>query len=133
MLRSYNAGPLVRGLLRNPQTHSAHLTVRSSSAIIPQIRTLGTKRPLALTITSFRPVSSTLQCYATKSALPYDKINPTAERKTLEKALEADPEHVSADSAVGSHVFEHAQAQKDKENDDADMLAGIRGDLVSSV
>lgn len=127
MLRSYNARPLVAGIVRSAQ---AQAVAKPSPTLSSQLRFLTTKRPSIPVAATFRSISPSFQHYATKSEPPFDKIDPNVERKNLEKAIKPDPEHVSSDSAVGSHIFEHAQKQKDKENDDADMLLGIRGDIV---
>jgi hypothetical protein len=64
--------------------------------------------------------------YATAAKPPFDKVDKEAERKILEQQLQANPDSVSAGSSV-RHVFEGGSKKGD---DDADMLAGIKQDLV---
>jgi hypothetical protein len=86
------------------------------------------KRPSVMVPGSQRVKSSVLY-YATQSGPPYDKIDPKTENKIAANKLHPDPEAVSGGSSV-RHVFEDSQAPK---TDDADMLAGIRHDVVSSI
>jgi len=86
---------------------------------------LGSKRPRAIIPASLRPGTTPLLRYATAAKPPFDKIDKDAERKILEQQLQADPDSVSTGSSVRP-VFEG----RPNKGDEADMLAGIKQDLV---
>jgi hypothetical protein len=91
-------------------------------------RSLGSKRPRTIPSTPLRLGTTALLRFATAAKPPFDKVDTEAERKTLEKQLQAKPDDVSAGSSVRA-VFEGSPKKGD---DDTDMLAGIKADLVRS-
>jgi len=124
MLRTTTTRPLFKGLAKVPSTRTSYNAAVRNINLTSQIRSLRNKRPRAIITSSFRPGTTSLLQYATKTGPPYDKIDPNAERKVLEKEIEPHPDAVSADSSV-RQVFEPSQ----KGDEDSDMLGGIKADL----
>jgi hypothetical protein len=83
-----------------------------------------TARPLAVG----RPMTLALAHYATKKA-PMDKVNKRAEKKLADMKLKAEPTLVSSSSSVHPVFGEVGMAEE--KNKDADMMAGVKNDLVS--
>ena len=81
-------------------------------------------RPLAIG----KPVTLALARYASQQA-PMDKINKEVESKLGSQKLEAHPETVSSTSSTHP-VFGEVGMPEDQHKDD-DMMAGVKGDLVS--
>lgn len=81
-------------------------------------------RPLAIG----KPVTLALARYASQQA-PMDKINKEVESKLGSEKLEAHPETVSSTSSTHP-VFGEVGMAEDQHKDD-DMMAGVKGDLVS--
>lgn len=75
-------------------------------------------KPLAMSLTRFTSNTRVLQ----------DKIDSKHEKELGAKKLSAHPEYVS--TASSSHPIFGEVATKNKE-DDTDMMAGIRSDVVS--
>jgi hypothetical protein len=74
-------------------------------------------------------MSLALARYATQQA-PMDKINKEVEAKLGNEKLKADPENVSSSSSTHP-VFGEVGMTEDPHKD-ADMMAGVKNDMVSS-
>jgi hypothetical protein len=126
MLRTTTTRPILKGLFKVSSTRSSYNIASSSINATVKTRSLGSRRARAIISTFLRPGPTSVFRYATTAKPPFDKIDTNAERKILEQQLQADPESVSAGSSV-RHVFEGGRRKGD---DDADMLAGIKNDIV---
>ena len=119
----------VRGIpqLLRATTFTPRLHARSASSreYLGQI-----SRPASnkLAISLYKPASTALLRYASTTA-PGDNIDFKREEKIGEKVMKAHPERVSSESSV--HPIMHEVATEDPE-EDVDMMAGIRQDLVST-
>ncbi|KAI9744726.1 MAG: hypothetical protein M1818_001651 [Claussenomyces sp. TS43310] len=114
MLPNTTTRPLLQNLSRLSSVKPTYHSTARSAAIASRIHCLSSRRPRAIVPTSHRPVTVSLVRFATKPGPPFDKINPDAERKILEKEIEAVPEAVSGGSSV-RHVFERSQAPAEEE------------------
>lgn len=93
------------------------------------------RRPSSLALKSHKPVSASLQRYATGAptgaptgpGTPFDHINKKHEEKIAKKGLEPHPDEVSAGSSVRHVMGEEGVEEKER---DVDMLAGVKADLV---
>lgn len=81
-------------------------------------------RPLAIG----KPVTLALARYATQQA-PMDKINKEVETRLGSEKLKADPDTVSSTSSTHP-VFGEVGMSEDQHKD-ADMMAGVKSDMVS--
>lgn len=81
-------------------------------------------RPLAIG----KPMTLALARYATQQA-PMDKINKEVEARLGDEKLKADPENVSSSSSTHP-VFGEVGMAEDPHKD-ADMMAGVKNDMVS--
>ncbi|KAH8596859.1 hypothetical protein B0O99DRAFT_618799 [Bisporella sp. PMI_857] len=121
MLRSSATTSLFKSLSRTPASRSSY------SAASPKVRTVSIpqlsqyKRPQAKLLLPRLATTSLL--YTTKTGPLFNKIDTKLEKKIGESALKPHPEEVSGESSV-RHVFEGRGNQ-----DDADMLTGIKQDL----
>ena len=92
------------------------------------------RRPSRLAINPHKPISAALQRYATTvptgPGTPFDHIDKKHEQEVAKSPLEPHPDEVSVDSSV-RHVFRE-EGVENKE-DDIDMLAGVKSDLVGSM
>jgi hypothetical protein len=127
MLRTTTTRPILNSLLKASTTRSSYNVAASSIKNTIAARSLGSKRPQAISSTPLRLGTTALLRYATAAKPPFDKVDAVAERKTLEQQLQANP-NVSGGSSVRA-VFESSPK---KEDEDADMLGGIKADVVSS-
>jgi len=82
-------------------------------------------RPLAIG----KPVTLALARYASQQA-PMDKINKEVESKLGSEKLKADPDTVSSTSSTHP-VFGEVGMPEDQHKD-ADMMAGVKNDMVSA-
>ena len=128
MLRTTTTRPILKSLFKASTTRSSYNVATSSIKITIAARSLGSKRPQAITSTPLRLGTTALLRYATAAKPPVDKVDAEAERKTLEQQLQANPDNVSAGSSVRA-VFE---ASPKKGDEDTDMLGGIKADVVGS-
>ena len=88
----------------------------------------GLKRPASLALTAYRPISTSLQRYATTTAEPpFEQVDRKHEKAVAKEELELHPEEVSSDSTV--HQVFHEKGVPDEEKEE-DMLAGVYSDLV---
>ena len=119
----------VRGIpqVLRPTTFTPRLHARCASSR----QFLGSvSRPVSskLAISLYKPASTALLRYASTTA-PGDNIDFKREEKFGEKVMKAHPEIVSSESSV--HPITHEVATPDQE-EDVDMMAGIRQDIVST-
>jgi len=128
MLRTITTRPILKGLFRASATRSSYNVATFSMKNTIAARSMESKRPRAITPTYLRLGTTPLLRYATAAKPPYDKVDTEAEQKTLKQQLQANPDDVSTGSSVRA-VFE---ASPKKEDEDADMLGGIKADVVSS-
>lgn len=87
----------------------------------PRIRT-----PFALV--PHKPFSTSLQRYATHPGNPFDKIDKKHEEAVEHEKIVPHPEEVSATSTV--HEVFHEKGVAEEEQDE-DMLAGVKADFVN--
>ncbi|KAI4169348.1 MAG: hypothetical protein LQ343_005741 [Gyalolechia ehrenbergii] len=132
MLRSGPATSLARSAYRLTTSRgsrdASNLAFRTSKHLIARVE--GLKRSRSLALTAYRPLSTSLQRYATTtSEAPYDHIDKKHEKEVANEELEHHPEEVSTTSSV--HQVFHEKGVPDEEKD-VDMLAGIYGDLVGA-
>jgi hypothetical protein len=127
MLRTTAARPILKSLFKVSATRSSYNVTTFSMKNTIAARSMGNKRPRAITLTNLRLGTTPLLRYATAAKPPYDKIDTAAERKTLEQQLQANPDDVSPGSSVRA-VFE---ASPKKGDEDTDMLGGIKAEVVS--
>ena len=130
MYRSGRAASLSPSSLR----HALSTTTRTTSSLArsyllkkqaPQNLVLRKPRTVALTLC--RPLSTSLQRYATHPGNPFDKIDKKHEEALEREELEQHPEEVSATSST-HHVF--SEKGVEEREPDIDMLAGVKADLV---
>lgn len=77
---------------------------------------------------AYKPMTMAMSRYQSKGP-PYDRIDPKNEEKLANKNLEAHPETVSVDSSVHP-VFGEVGLKEDAHEKDADMMAGVKADMV---
>jgi hypothetical protein len=126
MLRTTTTRPILKSLFKVSATRSSYNVTAFSIKNTITTRSLGGKRPEAITSTPIRLGTTALLRYATSTKPPFDKVDTDAERKTLDQQLQANPDDVTGGSSVRP-VFE---ASPKKGDEDADMLGGIQADLV---
>lgn len=124
MLRSGAATSLARSTYRlttsQGSRNASNLAFRTMKPPIARGKAL--KRSTALALTAYRPLSTSLQRYATT----IDPIDKKHEKEVAKQELEHHPEEVSSVSTV--HQVFHEKGTPDTEKD-VDMLAGVYGDL----
>lgn len=134
MLRSGPARSLARSALRSTNSRGSRKTsqlsiYQSSKCLVSRIERL--RGPVSLALTTYRPLSTSLQQYAaadTKSSgAPFDHIDTKYEEEVARAELQPHPEEVSEDSSV--HQVFHEKNVPDPDKDE-DMLAGVYSDLV---
>ncbi|KAL2069824.1 hypothetical protein VTL71DRAFT_14503 [Oculimacula yallundae] len=126
MFRAPATRSLLRSFTKAPTARSSYTAASSQFRHALPLRQLSNKRPQVLAALA-RPPTSTVY-YATKSSNE-SHISPLeleAEKKLAQEIIDADPDHVSAESSV-RHVFEESQAPKEESG--ADMTAGLKADL----
>lgn len=74
--------------------------------------------------------AATIRGAANSSGPPMDKIDKKAEQKIGEKALPVEPELVSTASSV--HPVLGEVGMKESGEREADMMAGVKSDIVGS-
>lgn len=129
MLRTITARPILKGLIKGTSTRSTYNAAAAACNANITYRSLSSKRPQVVTSSPFRPTTTSSLRYATSSKPPFDKIDHEAESKVLKQKVASGP--VSEVSSTRS-VFEGKAegADKPKGDHDADMLGGIKADLV---
>lgn len=133
MLRTTAARPFLKGFVNVKLTKSSYDAAASASRLgsNAQFHSLSTKRPTAIAVRPVRSVTVSILRYATGPSKnnPLDTIDKSAEKKVGAQEIEAHPDLVSGGSSV-RHVFESSPGAAEK---DADMMAGIKADIVSLV
>ena len=130
MLRSGGAASLSRAALRYISSTSARTTSNLAYASHLQQQTprlTGAQNRAALALVPHKPFSTSLQRYSTHPGNPYDKINTKHEEVVEHEKIEAHPEEVSAVSSV-HQVFQEKGVEEEEQ--DEDMLAGVKADFV---
>ena len=90
-------------------------------------RNLDTRSSPDVALVLRKPLSTSLQRYATHPGNPFDKIDKKHEEVVEHEKLEINPEEVSATSSV--HQVFHEKGVEEEPRDE-DMLAGVKADLV---
>jgi hypothetical protein len=131
MLRITTTRRVLKGLVNIPTIRSSYSVASATrkSNVTSKTRSLSTKRPRVIAPTAFRIAIIPSLRYATKAGSLFDKTDQGAERRNIEKKLEGDPDTGTGTSSVRP-IFEESQTKKDEE--DADMLRGIKSDIVRS-
>lgn len=125
MLRSGASRAAFRALSGSASTgRTTFLAAQNGSRFTATLSTLSTRRPQSLA----KPLGMGMTRFAS-ARTPMDNIDQKHERELAKGKLEAHPELVSAESSTHP-LFE--EIGKPEEEKDTDMMAGIRGDLVSS-
>ena len=123
-------------LLRNGAARAVSKSLRSST-FGPQIRNRNASSRLYITsisrlsasrlaISLYKPAPTALLRYAS-TATPGDNIDHKREERIGEKVMRAHPERVSAESTT--HPVTH-EIVEEGEEEDIDMMAGVKSDLV---
>ena len=86
-----------------------------------------TLRRSRLALASFKPFTTSLQLYKTA-----DHIDVKHEKEVGRAPLEKHPEEVSSDSSMHPVLTEHGLDKDAEKEDDIDMLASVKHDLVSA-
>lgn len=132
MLRSGGAASLGQASLRYVLATSARTTsnlARASTLRQRAPHTIGAPNRAPIALVSYKPFSSTsLQRYAAHPGGPFDQIDKKHEEAVENEKIEAHPEEVSSSSTV-HQVFSEKGVEEEEE--DTDMLAGVKSDLVS--
>lgn len=110
-----------------PGLRFAHLPPTSFSKSGFKASSIGSKQTQVLALAAYLPKTSLIRSYASTAA-PGTTRNPDKEAQYAAKKLTAQPETVSASSS--SHPINSELGQQ-QEEEDVDMMAGIRHDLVS--
>ena len=109
--------------VRNCFPKPAKITPSHSSA-----RSASFSRRSTLALTSHKPITFSLQRYATTTTgPPFDHIDKKTEEEIAGEELEPRPEEVSTDSSVRHITREEGVEEQER---DTDMLAGVKSDLV---
>lgn len=126
MLRTNAARAAFRALNTAPAaTRSSFATSQNAPRLVSQ---LSKSRPTALS----KPLSMALTRYQTTggSLTNPDKIDSRHEQEVAKGKLQADPSIVSSTSSTHAVFSEVATPEEEK---DVDMMAGVKGDLVSHI
>lgn len=121
MLRSSATRPLIKRIARIPAARSSYRAASVITKNATPLRQLNNTRPHSFRSLS-RPTTTSL-LYATKSSLPFDKIDKETEHKYAEEKLEPHPENVSTKSSVRRSFEGSTKAQTDE------MLGGVKSDI----
>ena len=130
MIRSRPAASFTRSSLRYVSSPSSRTTsnLACSTTLRPiTARPLNLKKPVSSALTLHKPLSTSLQRYATSPGNPDDNINKKHEEAAARQRLEPNPEEISATSSV-HQIFEEKGVEEAEK--DEDMLAGVKEDLV---
>ncbi|KAL8950023.1 MAG: hypothetical protein Q9222_003917 [Ikaeria aurantiellina] len=127
MLRSGPVQSLVRSSVRLPTSYGTRKAGQLTSRTFKQVvsRAGRSNRPSSLALTAYRPLSTSLQRYAT-AQMPYDHIDKKHEKAIAKDELEPHPEEVSEESTVHQVFEEKGLPREEKEED---MLAGVWSDV----
>ena len=119
MIRPVAAGPLCRALqVARPSFRASIKPPTGPSRPLPRSR---------LALTSFKPFTTSLQRYQTA-----DHIDIKHEKEVGKEPLEKHPEEVSSDSSMHPVLTEHGINKDAEKEEDIDMLAAVKHDLVSA-
>lgn len=132
MIRSGQAASLTRSSIRYVTASNALNTARLArqyGLTLNISRARQAKKPVTLALTIHKPLSTSLQRYATHPGSPFDPIDSKHEKELGKEHMEPHPEEVSATSSV--HEVFHEKGVDEGEKDE-DMLAGVKEDLVGS-
>ena len=130
MLRSGHAASITRSSLRYVSSSTSRTTATLARVhdLRPHVSNkLSLQKPLTLALALRKPLSTSLQRYATKPGTPYDHVDKKHEETVVHEKLEPNPEEVSTTSSV--HQVFHEKGVEEEEKDE-DMLAGVKADLV---
>ena len=130
MLRSGGAASLSRASLRCVSSTSARTTrhLPHASILSKQApRSIGAQNRATFALILHKPLSTSLQRYATHPGGPFDKIDTKHEEVVEHEKMVPHPEEVSESSSV--HQVFHEKGVEEQEAD-VDMLAGVKSDLV---
>lgn len=131
MLRSGPPGFLARSSLRfispsNRHISSLALAATHRASILHALR-LYQPRSLALALP--KPLRTPFPRYtSTQPGKPFDHVNKEEEKAIGKERLEAHPEAVSTVSTT--HQVFHENKVEEPEEEDVDMLAGVKSDFV---
>lgn len=124
------ARPISRGLANVISVRAGYGPAIRKASVTTQFHSLASKRPQPA-VPQFRPVLIPQLRYATKTGVPkLDKIDVEAEKKIAQAKLKSDPEAVTTDSSV-RHVFESGSKGPMIEEENNEVLSGVKEDLVS--
>ncbi|KAI9846001.1 MAG: hypothetical protein M1837_004407 [Sclerophora amabilis] len=113
-------------LCKPPATFRHPATARvtfTGAQLTSTIRSLSSKRPQALAKAQHKPISTSLQRFATTVGSPGHNIDKKHEAAIAQQKLQAEPEEVSTTSTT-IPVLEGSPGEKE-----TDMLAGVKADL----
>lgn len=134
MLRSGPAGSLPRSIFRSITSKSRSTSnLAISKARLTSIKHIPSfQRPVNQALITHKPLSISLQKYAySETKNPYEHIDRKGEAVVGKERLEQHPEDVSEVSSV--HQVFHEKGEKiEEEEEDVDMLAGIKSDWVGN-
>ena len=119
MIRPVAAGPLSRAFQVARPSFRASIKRPARPAV--------TFRPSRLAFASFKPFTTSLQRYQTA-----DHIDIKHEKEVGKAPLEKHPEEVSSDSSMHPVLTEHGLDKDAEKEEDIDMLAAVKHDLVSA-
>ena len=131
MLRSGGAASLSRASHRYVSCTGARTisSLTCASTLQKQkSRFIGVRNPNPLALVAHKPFTTSLQRYATHPGNPFDKIDKKHEEEVEYEKIVPHPEEVTATSSV--HEIFHEKGVEEVEEDE-DMLAGVKADLVS--
>jgi len=126
MLRTGAARAAFRSLNTAPvTTRSSFTTSQNAPRLVSQLCAMSKSRPTAIS----KPLTMALTRYQSRGGLSNpDKIDEKHEKDVSKEKLHAHPEYVSSSSSTHAVFGEVATPEEEK---DTDMMAGVRGDLVS--
>lgn len=130
MFRSGHAASLTRSSLRYvpPSTSRIASSLARAQGLRPTASpNLNLQKRSDLALILHKPLSTSLQRYATKPSPPFDHIDKKHEEAVEHEKIEPHPEEVSVTSSV--HQVFHEKGVEETEKDE-DMLAGVKADFV---
>lgn len=125
MFRSSASRSAFRALNKLSAGRSAFVASRNAPQLSSKLCTLSNSRPTAVS----KPMTLALARFASNK--PIDNIDSEREKSLGKQKLEPTPETVSVDSSTHP-VFGEVGLKEDHEHD-ADMMAGIKNDMVGGV
>lgn len=131
MLRSGGAASLGQASLRYVLATSARTTsnlARASTRRQRAAHIIGAPNRAPIALVPYKPFSTSLQRYAAHPGGPFDQIDKKHEEAVEHEKIKAHPEEVSSSSTL-HQVFSEKGVEEEEE--DTDMLAGVKSDLVS--